>query len=113
MAPQEALRLFANECFDLVITDYKMPRLNGIEFIQQLRKQQPEVRIILLSGFTESLGLNEQNTGADAVMQKSANEVSHLVNAVNRLLRKVPKKSSRKPPGSESAPPKRARGQGV
>ena len=35
--------------------------------------------MILISGFVDSLGLNEESTGADVVIQKSANEVSHLV----------------------------------
>jgi hypothetical protein len=46
------------------------------------------VSIILISGFTDTLGLNEANTGADIVLQKSANEVTHLIRAVNRLIRK-------------------------
>ena len=44
--------------------------------------------MILISGFTDTLGLNEANTGADVVIQKSAHEVSHLIRSVNRLLRK-------------------------
>jgi hypothetical protein len=38
--------------------------------------------------------LNETSTGADVVLQKSATEVSQLIRAVNRLLRKAapPKK---------------------
>ena len=43
---------------------------------------------MLVSGFVDTLGLNEASTGADAVIQKSANEVTHLVRAVNRLLRR-------------------------
>jgi CheY-like chemotaxis protein len=94
---QEALECFGSETFNLVITDYKMPRMNGIEFIERVRKQKTEIPIILISGFAEPLGLNESNTGADIVIQKSSNEVTHLVRSVSRLLRRqLPKK----PPGS-------------
>ena len=86
-APQEALELCAKQRFDVVVTDYKMPKMNGLEFIERLKKHHPSVAVILISGFTDTLGLNESNTGADVVMQKSAHEVSLLVRSVNRLLR--------------------------
>jgi CheY-like chemotaxis protein len=93
----EGLECFSRETFDLVITDYKMPRMNGIELIERVRKQNKEIPIILISGFAEPLGLNESNTGADVVIQKSSHEVTHMVRSVSRLLRRqVPKK----PPAS-------------
>lgn len=93
----EALEQFIHVKFDLVVTDYKMPRMDGIELIARLRKQAPELPVILISGFVDALGLNEASTGADVVIQKSSNEVSHLVRSVNRLLRR------KKPNTSESA----------
>lgn len=104
--PKAALELSSMEHFDLVITDYKMPGLNGTDVIAGIRKHKPALPVILLSGFVDALGMTEDNTGADAVIQKSANEVQQLVRAVTRLLRKT---SSRKPPGSVGRKP-RARG---
>jgi CheY-like chemotaxis protein len=100
----EALETFANHKFDLVVTDYKMPRMNGIELISQLREQSADLPIILISGFVDALGLSETSTGADVVIQKSANEVSHLVRSVGRLLRRTPAK---KGAGSQAAKTKR------
>ena len=95
----DAMEQFGDSKFDLVVTDYKMPRMNGLELIVGLRKIAPDLPVILISGFVDSLGLNEETTGADVVIQKSANEVSHMVRAVARLLRKKPVK---KPAGSEA-----------
>lgn len=89
---EDGLEAFARQSCDLVITDYRMPRMNGIELIAKVRTHKPLVPVVLISGFVDSLGLNEMNTGADVVIQKSANEVSHLVRAVNRLLRRRPEK---------------------
>jgi CheY-like chemotaxis protein len=97
----EALEQFSNHKFDLVVTDYKMPRMDGIELIVRLRKQVPDLPIILISGYVDSMGFSEENTKADVVIQKSANEVSHLVRSVSRLLRRKPAK---KPMGSEPPP---------
>jgi CheY-like chemotaxis protein len=93
----EALELCGKHAFDVVVTDYKMPKMNGVELIVRLRKLHPATSVILISGFTDTLGLDEASTGADVVLQKSNNEVSQLIRAVNRLLRKQqqpPKKPS-------------------
>jgi len=86
----EALELCGEHSFDVVVTDYKMPKMNGVELIGRLRKLHPATSVILISGFTDTLGLNEASTGADVVLQKSNNEVGQLIRAVNRLLRKQP-----------------------
>ena len=100
--PHDALELCGKQRFDVVVTDYKMPKMNGVEFIARLRKQHPAVGVILISGFTDTLGLNESNTGADVVIQKSSHEVSHLIRSVNRLLRRQ-HQAPRKPTGSQAA----------
>ena len=101
---EEGLKLFQAAKFDVVVTDYRMPRMNGVELIQRIRLLDPNARIILLSGFVEPLGLTEQNTGADVVIAKSANEPARLVRTVKRLVNRP----VRKPPGSQKAPKTRA-----
>src|ERR1700759_5636353 len=63
-APHDALELCGKQRFDVVVTDYKMPKMNGVEFIGRIRKQHATMAVILISGFTDTLGLNESNTGA-------------------------------------------------
>ena len=96
----DALEHVSKHKFDLIVTDYKMPRMDGLELIARIRKDSPEVPIILISGFVDTLGLNEDGTGADVVLQKSANEVAQLVRAVARLLRRPLRKSA----GTEGKP---------
>lgn len=87
---EEALELLAQHKFDVVVTDYKMPRMNGVELIRRIRAAQPAAGVILLSGYVEPLGLSEKDTGADVVIPKSAGEVGHLTRAVKRLLNRPP-----------------------
>jgi CheY-like chemotaxis protein len=75
--------------------------MDGLELISRLRKHTPDVPIVLVSGYVDTLGLNEVSTGADVVIQKSANEVSHLVRSVNRLLRR--KSPPKKPAIAQAA----------
>jgi two-component system, cell cycle sensor histidine kinase and response regulator CckA len=96
---QEALEQF-DKCegsFDLVLTDFRMPNMDGVELIVELRTRKASLPVILISGFADTLGLNEENTKADVVLQKSNNEVAQMVRAVSRLLSKPPKK----PAGSQ------------
>jgi CheY-like chemotaxis protein len=103
LSAHDALEVCGRQRFDLLITDYKMPKMNGVELIRELRKLQPQISVILISGFTDTLGLNEANTGADVVIQKSANEVSHLIRSVNRLMRPASKKPAARQGASSTA----------
>lgn len=47
---KEALNLFRSQPFDLVITDILMPDMEGIETIRELKKLDPKVKIIAMSG---------------------------------------------------------------
>lgn len=49
---EEAISLFQQGQFDLVLTDWNMPRKNGLEVIQEIRKQDSDVTIIMVT--TES-----------------------------------------------------------
>jgi CheY-like chemotaxis protein len=102
---EEGLKLYEASNFDVVVTDYRMPRMDGVELIGRIRQRNPNARIILLSGFVEPLGLTEENTGADAVIAKSSNEPAHLVRWVKRLLNRAP---ARKPPATQKGAPTRA-----
>jgi len=106
----EALELLTAQPVDLVITDFRMPNMDGVELIERTRQLRADMPIILLSGFVEPLGLTEQSTGADVVLSKSAGEVGFLVRSVRRLLSR---QVQRKPPDSAGAPQaKKARNAG-
>lgn len=94
----DGLKTLEQQRFDLVITDYKMSPINGLEFIATLRQRGIHIPVILLSGFAESLGLGQESSGADAVIQKSANEIAQLLRCTKRLLT-----PAKKPAGSYSS----------
>ena len=91
----DALKTVEEQNFDLIITDYKMAPMDGLELIGKLRERNFKKPIILLSGFADTLGLRPESTGADVVLQKNANEISNLLRHAKRLLN-----PGRKPPGS-------------
>jgi CheY-like chemotaxis protein len=49
---QEAFELAANGAgFDLLLTDLKMPRLDGKELIARLRAERPDLPVVVMTGY--------------------------------------------------------------
>lgn len=49
-APQDALAVFDADAFDLVITDIKMPGMDGHAFLEAIRDRDPQVPVIVATG---------------------------------------------------------------
>lgn len=49
----EALEFFREDTPDIVITDIKMPFMDGLELIEEIRKDYPETFIIIISGYDQ------------------------------------------------------------
>lgn len=52
-SPVEAAREIARRPVDLVISDFHMPEMNGVEFLGKVRQAQPDAVRILLTGFAD------------------------------------------------------------
>lgn len=48
----EALQAYEKNYFDIIITDIQMPKLNGLEFIERIRKNNSQTQIIVISAFS-------------------------------------------------------------
>ena len=48
---REALAVLAGDPFDLVITDLRMPGLNGMELLTAVKRRHPEVEVIVATGY--------------------------------------------------------------
>lgn len=84
---KEALSLLEKESFDLILTDIHMPRMDGIVFIQEIRKKQirPAKFIVALTADTEANGGQTfQDIGYDGHIQKpfKINELRAYINAL-------------------------------
>jgi PAS domain S-box-containing protein len=70
---REALELFRSrpDRFDLVITDQTMPHLTGVELASELLKLRPDLPIILITGFSESISAEKaQSMGIKRFLMK-------------------------------------------
>jgi len=55
--PQAALEKARHTAYDLVISDYRMPGMNGVEFLKAFREIQPDAARLILSGYADLNGL--------------------------------------------------------
>ena len=68
---EEALIESARRKIDLLITDYKLPGMSGVELMHKLRARHPEAKIILITGMTDRKIREEMlNAGALAIFDK-------------------------------------------
>jgi len=70
---EEALLWIARKHYDAIVLDFLMPGMDGFETIQTIRKQQPDIRIILVTGqMMADDGSKAIRVGADVVLEKPA-----------------------------------------
>jgi PAS domain S-box-containing protein len=71
---REALDLFAKEPFDILVTDIKMPRMDGLELIARLRSKKPELLVIVISAHGDvDIAVRAMKGGAIDFLQKPIN----------------------------------------
>ncbi len=49
--PEEALEHLGKQQFDLILTDIRMPRIDGIELVRRAREAQPDIGVIFMTGY--------------------------------------------------------------
>lgn len=76
---EEGLKKFKEKTFDVVLCDIKMPKLDGIEFLQKAAELNPDVPIIMISGH------GNIETAVEAVKKGAYDYVSKPPD-LNRLL---------------------------
>ena len=84
----EALEVMAREDVDLVITDLKMERMDGIELLQEVNRISPEIPVIMVTGFaTVSSAVDALKKGAAHYLGKPVN-LDELRRTVKDVLEK-------------------------
>jgi two-component system response regulator HydG len=82
---QEAIEKVKQVLFDCVLTDIRMPGMNGVELFHQLRQHQPGLPILFMTAFAAN-DLIQQGleSGAVGVLNKPL-DIQHLLNFLTAL----------------------------
>ena len=69
--PEEALEALREGSYSLVVSDYNMPVMQGAEFLEKARHINPQIPVIIVSGYMNTPELVKvANLGVTAVMEK-------------------------------------------
>ena len=85
----EAIRFLERKKFDVIISDYQMPVMNGIQFLVEVRSHFGPIPFILFTGRgKEEIVIQAINSGADFYLQRSSDpgeqfaELSHKIKQI-------------------------------
>ena len=85
--PLSALDILQDLSFSLIITDYNMPHMNGIDFIKAVKKINPFQNFIIMSGFGETIKYQDMiDAGASDYLKKPI-EMSEFISRILRIER--------------------------
>jgi two-component system NtrC family sensor kinase len=83
---QQALRLIAREQPDLVLLDYQLPDISGLDVLTQLGRQQPAMPVILMTAHgSESIAVESFRLGASDYLVKPF-DIELAVATIDRVL---------------------------
>ncbi len=78
-----------NDLFDLVITDFNISGVEGIEIIEEIKRISPETAIIVLTGTgSEEIAVESLKKGADDYVIKTVNHIKKLPEIIKTVIRK-------------------------
>ncbi|MCB9096516.1 MAG: response regulator [Arcobacter sp.] len=85
--PLEALMYVLQNQVDMILIDYMMPNLNGLEFIEEYRKKIKNVPIIMITaaGDDENIHKRAFELGANDFLSKPVNSVIFKARTINLL----------------------------
>nr|MBC8522037.1 HEAT repeat domain-containing protein [Methanomicrobia archaeon] len=90
LSAEQTLERLEEETFDVVISDYKMPGMNGLEFLEEVRKKGNEIPFIILTGKgEESVAMDAVNKGASRYVTKKVGNPKVLFDTLKQYILEV------------------------
>jgi DNA-binding NarL/FixJ family response regulator len=82
----QALNMARDNSYDLVLLDIALPDKNGIDVLKQLKQEQPDIKVIVLSMYPEDqYGVRSLKAGASGYLNKQS-APDQLIGAIRQVL---------------------------
>ena len=86
---REALERVAKDHFNVIISDVKMPKMDGLETLEAIKKIDPDVEVIMATGFgTIETAVTAMKAGAYDFIQKPFQNIQELFALVEKAMEK-------------------------
>jgi PAS domain S-box-containing protein len=90
ISAQGATGILRDHPYDVIISDYQMPGMDGIEFLQQIRQAGNTIPFIIFTGRgREEVVIEAINSGADSYLQKGGNPKAQFAELEQKLRQMV------------------------
>jgi PAS domain S-box-containing protein len=90
ISAEDALNKLRSTSYDAIVSDYEMPKMNGIEFLKQVRRTHGDLPFILFTGRgREEVVIQAINNGADFYLQKGGEPESQFAELSHKIRQAV------------------------
>src|SRR5512147_651583 len=91
-----ALELFQQETIDLVVSDLLMKQMNGIELLRKLKALQPQVPVIIITGYGSlDDAIEAIHLGAEDFIKKPF-DINDVIETIDKTFRKRAEESDQR-----------------
>jgi signal transduction histidine kinase len=91
---ESALMSMAKESIDVIVSDIKMPGMDGLSLLAQIKSQYPDCEVILLTGHANATdGVSGIKQGAFDYLSKPIS-LDHLINKINHAREKISRRKA-------------------
>jgi DNA-binding NtrC family response regulator len=81
-----AMKAFKEKRFDLLVADLRLPDMNGMDVIKQVKEQEPETEVIVITGYgTTAKAVKAMKMGVHDFLPKPFTE-DQIKTAINEAL---------------------------
>ncbi len=88
--PIEALEIIKKEKVDIILSDIKMPEMNGIEFLKEIKRIDGLTQVIMMTAFsTMDIAIRCMEAGANDLVLKPFESLEDLKAVVGRAKEKI------------------------
>ena len=67
---ESGLRIFLKNTFDIVLSDYEMPGMDGVALACIVKKSSPRTRVVIMTGAGKETVFSRESTAVDKVISK-------------------------------------------
>jgi DNA-binding NarL/FixJ family response regulator len=83
---KDAVALLASKKYDLIVTDYKMPGMDGLDLLIHVKESYPQMKRVLLTGQSENEVFETSKDIAHVYLSKPCPAVD-IIQAIEKIMK--------------------------